>query len=139
MRYIALALLSLSAPFIQDSFAQETPSIRVRKSSNLAKAVFDNTTYALVVFDRFGNPTETKILYYQLHVKLKRETRVFEVHSNVLSADAIRFLNGLNSSTKLFFTQIKAEEEGGHVTELPDAIETWFPQCTNCDKSKKRR
>lgn len=123
----------------QVSRAQEPPSIKVRKSSNLAKAVFDNTSDKLIVMDRFGNPTESRILYYRLHIKLKRETKIFEGHSNSLTPEMLNFLKGLSSATKLFFTDIKAEEEGGHLSELPDVIETWFPDCGNCDKKRNRR
>lgn len=119
--------------------AQDPPSIKVRKSSNLAKAVFDNTSDKLIVMDRFGNPTENRILFYRLHIKLKRETKVFEGHSNSLTPDMLNFLKGLSSATKLFFTDIKAEEEGGHLTELPDVVEAWFPECGNCDKKRNRK
>jgi hypothetical protein len=119
--------------------AQDPPSIKVRKISNLAKVVLDNSNYKLVVIDRFGNPTEARILNYRLHLKLKRETKVFEGHSNSLSPEMISFLKGLNSATKIFFTDIKAEEEGGHLAELPDLIDTWFPDCSNCDKKRSRK
>jgi len=132
---VALCLITLS----QVLRAQDPPSIKVRKSSNLAKAVFDNTSDKLIVMDRYGNPTESRILTYRLHIKLKRETKVFDGHSNSLTPEMMRFLKGLSSATKLFFTDIKAEEEGGHLTELPDVIETWFPECGNCDKKRNRR
>jgi len=119
--------------------AQDPPSIKVKKSSNLAKVAFDNTAYKLVVMDRFGNPTEARILNYRLHVKLKRETRVFEGNSNALTREMVNFLNGLNSATKIFFTDLKAEEKEGHLSDLPDLIETWFPDCSNCDKKRNRK
>ena len=118
--------------------AQDPPSIKVKKSSNLAKVAFDNTTSKLVVMDRFGNPTEARILNYRLHVKLKRETRVFEGNSNSLTREMVNFLNGLNTATKIFFTDLKAEEREGHLSDLPDLIETWFPDCSNCDKKRNR-
>ncbi|MCU0359976.1 MAG: hypothetical protein MUF75_04540 [Bacteroidia bacterium] len=127
--------LASSAPFL----AQDPPSIKVRKSSNLAKVVLDNTTYKLVVMDRFGNPTEARILNYRLHIKLKRETKVFEGNSNFLTREMVNFLNGLNSATKIFFTELKAEEKEGHLTDLPDLIDTWFPDCSNCDKKRNRK
>ncbi len=119
--------------------AQETPSIKVRKSSNLAKVVLDNSAYRLVVIDRFGNPTEAKILNYRLHIKLKRNTRVFEGNSNSLTREMISVLNGLNDATKIFFTEIKAEEDEGHLISLPDLIEVWFPECGNCEKKRNRK
>ncbi|HQQ93844.1 MAG TPA: hypothetical protein PLQ93_04780 [Bacteroidia bacterium] len=132
-------LLILSLGFIPLlSTAQEVPSIKVRKTSNLAKVVLDNTEYRLVVFDRFGNPTEANILHYRLHIQGKRDTREFEGKSNVLSPEMIRYLKALSHSCKLYFTEISVEEEGGHVTVLPDAIEMWFPECKNCEPTKKR-
>jgi hypothetical protein len=128
-------LLTFSAPL----WAQDPPSIKVRKSSNLAKVVLDNTSYKLVVMDRFGNPTEARILNYRLHIKLKRETKVFEGNSNFLTREMVNFLNGLNSATKIFITDLKAEEQEGHLTELPDLIDTWFPDCSNCDKKRNRK
>ncbi len=82
---VHLKLLFISALTLvqfQTILAQETPSIKVRKSSNLAKVVLDNTNYKLVVFDRFGNPTESRILHYKLYVKLKTKTKLFEGYLN---------------------------------------------------------
>lgn len=120
--------------------AQDEPkTIKIKRESSLVKAVFDNTELRLVIVDRFGNPRENKILSYQLWVKGKRETKNFPGHSNSLDHDMLDFLKKQGKATKIFFTEVKAEDDDGHIVKLPDVIETWFPDCMNCDKNKKRR
>lgn len=138
-RYPVFSLMLLCLLFPLHALAQDSPSIKVRKESRLAKVVLDNSAYKLVVLDRYGNPTEARLMHYLLHVKTKRETRVFEGHTNALSREMVNYLNGLGSATKIFFTEIQAEEEGGHISNLPDLIETWFPDCSNCDKKRNRK
>lgn len=123
--------------FTSGTFAQEPQTIRVKKESNLVKAVFDNTDSKLFVVDRFGNPRENKILSYKLYVKGKRETKEFTGYSNKLTGEMINYLNKQTSATKIFFTEISAEEDDGHLIKLPDAIDTWFPDCKNCEKKKR--
>lgn len=134
-QFLVLGMLTLSVPNFQ---AQEPQTIRVRKESNLVKAVFDNTETRLFAVDRFGNPRENKILSYKLYVKGKRETKEFTGYSNRLNPEMIKYLNKQSTATKIFFTEISAEEEDGHIVKLPDIIETWFPECENCDKKKRR-
>jgi hypothetical protein len=112
--------------------AQEPATIRVRKQSKLAKAVFDNTKPALVVIDRFGNPVDNAILSYTLYIKYRNDTEAFEGHANQLSPDMVAFLRKTKKSSKLFFTGIKARDDNGHIVPLPDVIEVWFPDCKGC-------
>jgi len=119
--------------------AQEPATIKVRKESNLSKAEFDNTERKLMVVDRFGNLKENKIASYKLYVKTKRETKEFEGYGNSLSVEMIKYLNKQSSATKIFFTEISAVDDDGHLVKLPDVINTWFPDCSNCGKGDKRR
>ena len=120
------------------SSSQEPQTIRVKKESNLVKAVFDNTEAKLFVVDRFGNPRENKILSYKLYVKAKRETKEFTGYSNRLNSEMVKYLNKQSSATKIFFTEVSAEDDNGHLIKLPDVIETWFPDCENCEKKSRR-
>jgi hypothetical protein len=117
--------------------AQEPGTIKFKKESNLLKVVFDNTDPKLFVVDRFGNPRENRILSYKLYVKTKKETKEFEGFSNALSGEMINYLNKLKSATKLFFTEIIVEDEAGHPLKLPDVIDTWFPDCKNCEPKNR--
>jgi len=118
--------------------AQEPQTIHIKKESNLTKVVFDNTETRLFVVDRFGNPRENKILSYKLYVKAKRETKEFRGYSNSLTTEMIKYLNKQSSATKIFFTEISAQDDEEHIIKLPDVIETWFPECENCEKKGRR-
>lgn len=136
----SLILISLLSLFFLNSFdlnAQEPETIKFKKESNLVKVVFDNTDPRLFVVDRFGNPRENKVLSYKLYVKNKKETKEFIGYSNNLSGEMINYLNKQKSATKLFFTEIMVEDESGHPLKLPDAIDTWFPDCKNCETGKR--
>lgn len=118
-------------------FAQEPETIKFKKESNLVKAVFDNTDPRLFVVDRFGNPRENRVISYKLYVKAKKETKKFEGYSNDLSGEMLNYLNKLPKATKIFFTEITVEDDNGHLLKLPDVIETWFPDCKNCEPKKR--
>jgi hypothetical protein len=119
--------------------AQEPATIRVKRESALVKAVFDNTQMSLMAIDRFGNPRENKIVSYKLYVKAKRETKEFEGYSNSLTGEMIAYLNKQPRAVKIFFTGITVRDENDHLLKLPDLIETWFPDCGNCEKGKGKR
>lgn len=130
-----LALFSGTASAQED----EPKTIKIKRESNLAKVVFDNTELKLIVVDRFGNPKENRIMAYKLYVKGQRDTEEFSGHSNRLNSEMIKCLNGQNKATKIFFTGISAEDDNGHLVKLPDVVEVWFPDCRNCDKQRKKR
>ncbi|MDX2174217.1 MAG: hypothetical protein SFY56_14035 [Bacteroidota bacterium] len=121
--------LALQTEIVQ---AQEPKTIKVKKESNLVKAVFDNTEFKLIVVDRFGNPKDNRIASFKLYVKTKKDTKEFQGFSNSLSPEMIKYLNKLKKSAKLFFTEINVEEDDTHLIKLPDAIDQWFPNCENC-------
>jgi hypothetical protein len=121
--------LALQTEIVQ---AQEPKTIKVKKESNLVKAVFDNTEFKLIVVDRFGNPKDNKIASFKLYVKTKKDTKEFQGFSNSLSPEMIKYLNKLKKSAKLFFTEINVEEDDTHLIKLPDTIDQWFPNCENC-------
>ena len=129
----------IGACSINSSLAQEPKTIRIKKESNLAKAVFDNADLKLMVIDRFGNAKDNKIVSYKLYVKTKKETKEFVGFSNALNAEMINYLNKLTKATKLFFTEIQVKDDYEHLVSLPDVIEVWFPNCSNCEPHKARR
>lgn len=127
-------VLTLSA---QDE--EEPQVIRVRKESNLAKAVFDNAEFRLMAIDRFGNPKENKIVSYKLWIKSRSTTIGLDGFNNSLTGEMINALKKQTKATKIFFTDITAQDDNGHPVKLPDVIDTWFPECGNCDSGKNRR
>jgi len=129
---LAFCMMSLS------SLAQEPRTIRVKKQSDLSKAVFDNVEAQLIVVDRFGNPRDNKIASYKLFVKDQRDTKEFLGYSNKLTPDMMNYLEKQSDAVKLFFTEIAVKDDDEHLEKLPDVIEVWFPACMN-KKGKKHR
>ena len=117
-------------------FAQEPQTIKIKRESSLVKAVFDITESRLFVVDRYGNPQENKITAYKLYVKARKETKEFSGFSNALNGEMINYLNKQNKATKIFFTEISALDDNGHLVKLPDVVDTWFPDCKNCEKKR---
>jgi hypothetical protein len=117
----------------------EPKTIKVKKESNLAKVVFDNTDLRLMVVDRFGNPKENKIVSYKLWIKSKAATRELEGYTNRLTPDMVTALRKEKKATKIFFTELTVQDDDGHLVKLPDVIDTWFPDCVNCEGNKPRR
>lgn len=122
----------------QDMISQEPQTIKIKKESNLAKVVLDNTEDRLIVVDRFGNPRDNRIVSYKLYVKTKKETKEFQGFSNRLTGEMVTYLNKQTKATKIFFTEISAKDDNEHLVQLPDCIDTWFPDCKNCDPIKRK-
>ncbi|MBA3682031.1 MAG: hypothetical protein H0W73_12850 [Bacteroidetes bacterium] len=119
------------------SNAQEPNIIKVKKESDLVKVVFDNVDLKLMAVDRFGNPRQNRVVSYKLWIKGKGETKMYPGFNNSLSPEMIKELNKLKKATKIFFTEINVKEEDDHSVKLPDVIDTWFPDCKNCDNKQK--
>lgn len=110
--------------------AQEPNVIKVKREQNLVKVYFDNTELKLTPVDRFGNPKDNKVVSYKLWIKGKDKS--FQGFTNQLSSEMAQALNKLKKATKIVFTEIKVEDDNGHLISLPDVYETWFPDCKNC-------
>lgn len=113
--------------------AQEPNVIKIKKESNLVKAVFDNVDLRLMAVDRFGNPRDNQIVSYKLWIKGKGDAKGYQGFSNNLTSEMIKELNKLKKAAKIFFTEIQVKDESDHLQKLPDVIDTWFPNCKNCD------
>jgi len=133
MRVLVFLMVTFIYCSLQAQYQDDEPkTIRVKKESALSKAIFDNTSLKLVIMDRYGNPRENKVMSYKFYVKTKKETREFSGFSNSLSAEMVNYLNKQKKAAKIFFTEIMAQDDNGHVVALPDVIDTWFPDCENC-------
>ncbi len=113
--------------------AQEPNVIKIKKESNLVKAVFDNVDLRLMAVDRFGNPRDNQIVSYKLWIKGKGDAKGYQGYSNNLTPEMTKELNKLKKAAKIFFTEIQVKDENDHLQKLPDVIDTWFPNCKNCD------
>jgi hypothetical protein len=136
---LSLIRLTLIFSFLfvyEASYAQEPNVIKIKKESDLVKVVFDNVDLRLMPVDRFGNPRQNKVVSYKLWIKGKGEPKVYQGFNNSLSPEMIKELNKLKKATKLFFTDINVQDDDDHALKLPDVIDTWFPNCKNCDNKK---
>ncbi len=119
------------------SKAQEPAVIKVKKESDLVKVVFDNVDLKLMAVDRFGNPRQNQVVSYKLWIKGKGDAKMFPGSNNSLSPEMIKELNKQKKATKIFFTDINVKDDDEHALKLPDVIDTWFPDCKNCDNKSK--
>lgn len=133
----ALIVLMLLTPAILP--AQEPETIRVKRESDLVKAVFDPDSRRLTIIDRFGNPRDNKVISYRLYVKSGEKTEVFPGFTNELTPDMVRYLNKQKKAVKIFFSDIRATDDNGHIVTLPTVIDHWFPDCSNCEPSNRGR
>ncbi|MFL5751850.1 MAG: hypothetical protein ACJ76F_00465 [Bacteroidia bacterium] len=116
---------------------EDVETIKVKKVQQLVKAEYDNTQFMLVAIDRFGNPKEKAVRSFELHYAIKKKLYRFISYDNKLSPEMLANLKELKKAQKIFFTKIKAEDDAGHLVELPDVIEVHFPDCKNCTPNKK--
>jgi hypothetical protein len=132
-------ILALFASFLSFTLgAQEEPqTFKVRKEQDILKAFFESTDMKLLVIDRFGNPKDNKIVSYKLWIKEKK-VKHLDGFDNSLTNEMVKALNKQKSATKIFFTEIKVKDDEGHLQNLPDVIELWFPDCRNCGDRKRR-
>lgn len=135
--FLVRLILIFSSLFVYAKLnAQEPNVIKIKKESDLVKVVFDNVDLKLMPVDRFGNPRQNKVVSYKLWIKGKGDAKMYSGFNNSLSPEMIKELNKLKKSTKIFFTEISVKEDDEHVIKLPDVIDTWFPDCKNCDNKK---
>jgi hypothetical protein len=137
MKYIKLILILVTLGtrlYAQD----DVPTIKVKKTNDLAKAEFDNVNLKLIALDRFGNPKEGAIVSFVLWIKDIPETP-YQSKTEHLSREMLAVLNECKKSTKIFFTNVVAQEADGHQVKLPDVIEVWFPNCKNCSPNKSQK
>lgn len=134
MKKLLLIISLFSSGYI--SAQENVGTIKVKREQNLVKAVFDNTEYKLFAVDRFGNPRENEFVSYTLWIKEKKVTKEFKGFSNTLTPEMLKELKSLKKASKIFFTNIKVKGDDDHLVDLPDIIDTWFPDCSNCLQKK---
>jgi hypothetical protein len=114
------------------SAQQGVNTFKIKREQNIVKAVFDNNDYKLVPIDKYGNPKENEFASFTLWIKEKRSTKKFVSGTGFMTPEMLQELKSLKKATKIFFTNIKVKEDDEHFADLPDIIDTWFPDCKNC-------
>ncbi len=126
-------LLLFLLSFVHTLPAQEgVNTFKIKREQKYVKAVFDNNDYKLVPIDRFGNPGENEFGGFTLWIKERKSTKKFVSSTSSMTPEMLKELKSLKKATKIFFTNIKVKEDDEHYSDLPDIIDTWFPDCKNC-------
>ena len=136
MRFTFTFIILLS--FLRLGAQEPVGTIKVKKVQQLVKAEYDNTEYKIIALDRYGNPKTESVRSFELHYAIKKKLYRFVSYSNQLSPEMLGSLKELKKAQKIFFTKIKAEDDEGHMVELPDVIEVHFPDCKNCGTNNKK-
>lgn len=127
--------ISISA-IAQES--DEVKSIKVKKEALYVKAAFNEADYKVIAFDRYGNPHENAIKSFSIFYKEGKKAYEAPVDGNKFPDKTIRFLTKKKqNATKICLTKIKAEDNEGHLQDLPDLCDiVIFPDCKKTQKNK---
>lgn len=123
------------------TYSQETEgikTIKVKKERLYEKAVFDNTEFKVIAFDRYGNPHEQAIKYFTIFYKENKTVYEAPIEGNTFPQKTVEFLTKKKKfATKICLIKIKAENKEGHLEDLPDLCDiVIFPDCKKVNKTK---
>lgn len=116
----------------------EVKSIKIKKEALYVKAAFDEADYKVIAFDRFGNPHDNAIKSFSVFYKEGKKSYEAPVEGNKFPDNTVRFLTKKKqTATKICLTKIKAEDNEGHLQDLPDLCDiVIFPDCKKTQKNK---
>ena len=106
--------LSLSA---QDNERRGT--IKVEKKGQLVKIVFDNVNYRLIGIDQYGNALDSAVIEFEMSVVIKGIAYSEKTVGPALSYQMQQLLGKCDSTSKIFFENIKAKDKNGTVVKMP--------------------
>jgi len=103
--------------------AQDTDSdrgtIRVQKKGQLIKIQFDDVNYRLVGIDQYGNVLDSAVVEFQMSVTIKGIFYYEKTVGFALSYEMQRLLGRCDSTSKIYFENIKAKDRSGNILEMP--------------------
>ncbi len=135
---ILIGSLFLLGAFPVSAQTESENTIKVRKVEQLVKAEYDNTNYKLTAVDRFGNLKENAVQSFEIHYTLRGERHKYISYSNQLTDEMLKNLGKIKEAQEIYFTNIKAEDDNGHLIQLPELPYMHFPDCPKNKKKKSR-
>lgn len=116
-------------------------TIKVKKQKLFVKAAFDDTEFKVIAFDRYGNPHEQAIKSFSIFYKDGKTSYEAPVEGNTFPEKTINFLTKKKKlATKICLIKLVAEDEDGHLEDLPDLCDiVIFPDCKKVNKKNKKR
>ena len=142
MKKTILNGLLITLFFSSSVFSQENDGIKtvikVKKEKLLVKAAFDESEFKVIAFDKYGNPHEKAIKSFTIFYKEDNTSYQAPVQGNTFPQKTIDFLTKKKKlATKICLTNLRAEDNDGHLDDLPDLCDiVIFPDCKKVNKKK---
>jgi hypothetical protein len=123
------------------SYSQEIEKIKVKKEDPFLKAEFDNTNYKVIALDKYGNPYEDVVKSFAITFQDTDGKFRSAVMGNTFPKKTIDYLTKKRKkATTICLTEIVAQDNEGHIQNLPDKCNVIiFPDCKNCKTGKQGR
>lgn len=105
-------------------FAQEPAGsfkkIKIKKNT-FVKAVFDESNYKIVAFDKYGNPYEDAIKSFEYSYQTKKGgiNVIAQTGNTISDIDLKKLQKEINKTNKVFFENIKAQASDSSFVTLP--------------------
>jgi hypothetical protein len=122
------------------SFSQEVEKIKIKKEDPFFKAEFDETNFKVIALDKYGNPYQDVIKSFDLTFQDNEGHFQTSVVGNKFPEKTVKYLKNRKRVTNLCLKKIVAQDEEGHIQNLPDKCGILiYPDCKDCDPNKKRK
>ncbi len=103
----------------QEKETEARGTIKVQKTGQLVKVLFDDVNYRLIGIDQYGNPMDSAVVEFQMQVRVKGLFHGESAKGNTLSREMQLLLNTRDQATKIYFDKIKAKDRSGRIVDMP--------------------
>ncbi len=94
-------------------------TIKVQKTGQLVKVLYDNVNYRLIGIDQFGNVLDSAVVEFQMSVTIQGLFYNEKTVGFRLSYQMQQLLGKCDQSAEIFFDKIKAKDRSGNIVEIP--------------------
>lgn len=117
---LLLSVLHLGALTAQNDTVTKRGTITVKKQGHLSKIIFDDVNYRLLGVDNYGNVWDSAVVEFTLFTTIKGIAYKNSTTGPNLSTEMQHIIDKRDSSTVLFFRNIKAKDRSGTIITVPD-------------------
>ena len=117
--FIAFFLFCRFAGLAQEKETEARGTIKVQKTGQIVKVLFDDVNYRLVGIDQYGNPMDSAVVEFQMAVTIQGIFYKEQTNGSYLSPQMQQTLRKCDQSSKIFFDKIKAKTRSGIIIEMP--------------------
>ena len=94
-------------------------TIKVQKTGQLVKVIYDNVNYRLIGIDQYGNVLDSAVVEFQMSVTIQGLFYNEKTVGFRLSYQMQQLLGKCDQSSEIFFDKIKAKDRNGNIVEAP--------------------